>query len=225
MSKKGARNLFIFGTAFFFIILIWLTFDSMKQIDTKHSPPITDAVDRGKMVWHKYDCIGCHTILGNGSYFAPDMTKIAEKKPLGYLKKWLKDPKAVNPSATMPKLGLKDEEIDDLLAMLSWIAKVDTNGWPPKPILAVSAAAGTGAGTPGQLIYQKNNCSACHNMSGIGGTTGPELTHVGSKRDRKWLVEHFIDPEKKVSGSVMPSYKHLSKQELDDLADYLLSLK
>jgi nitric oxide reductase subunit C len=32
-------------------------------------------VNAGKKVWHKYDCIGCHTIFGNGSYFAPNWQK------------------------------------------------------------------------------------------------------------------------------------------------------
>lgn len=49
--------------------------------------PFSEDVNAGKMVWHKYDCIGCHTIFGNGPYFAPDMTKTAEKKPKEYLKK------------------------------------------------------------------------------------------------------------------------------------------
>ena len=58
----------------------------MGKLD-KRAPEITEDVNAGKMAWHKYDCIGCHTIFGNGSYFAPDMTKVAEKKPKEYLKK------------------------------------------------------------------------------------------------------------------------------------------
>lgn len=75
MSNKAARNLFIFGSLFFFVIFLGLTVDTMNQIDGR-APEVTKEVDAGKMVWQKYDCIGCHTILGNGSYFAPDMTKV-----------------------------------------------------------------------------------------------------------------------------------------------------
>jgi len=62
MSNKAARNLFIFGSLFFFVIFVALTFDTMLSLD-KRAPEITEEVNAGKMVWHKYDCIGCHTIL------------------------------------------------------------------------------------------------------------------------------------------------------------------
>lgn len=109
MSNKAARNLFIIGSLFFFVIFVGLTFDTMAKLD-KRAPEITDEVNAGKMVWHKYDCIGCHTILGNGSYFAPDMTKVVERKPKGYLAKFLMDPRGVNPKAAMPKLGITQDE-------------------------------------------------------------------------------------------------------------------
>ena len=138
MSNKAARNLFIFGSLIFFAIFLAMTFDTLGQLD-KRAPEITQAVDDGKMVWHKYDCIGCHTIFGNGTYFAPDVTKIAARKPKSYLKQFLMDPKGVNPQAVMPKLGITSDEADNLIAFLDWISKVDTNGWPPKPILATAA--------------------------------------------------------------------------------------
>lgn len=224
MSNKAARNLFIFGSLFFFVILVILTVDTLDKLP-KRAPEITEEVNAGKMAWHKYDCIGCHTILGNGSYFAPDMTKAAEKKPKGYLKQFLMDPKSVNPRATMPKLGISSAEADKLIAFLDWISKVDTNGWPPKPILATAAGVAGRELTSGQKLYQSLGCSNCHMVNGIGGTTGTDLTHVGSKRDRVWLSGHFKDPKAYVPNSVMPSYGHLSEQELNDLTDFMITLK
>ncbi|MDI6729031.1 MAG: cbb3-type cytochrome c oxidase subunit II [Thermodesulfovibrionales bacterium] len=224
MSNKAARNLFIFGSLFFFVIFVMLTIDTMGKLD-KRAPAITEEVNAGKMVWHKYDCIGCHTILGNGSYFAPDMTKITEKKPKDYLKQFLMDPKSVNPKASMPKLGISSKEADDLIAFLDWTSRVDTNGWPPKPILATAAGVAVKELTAGQRVYQSQNCANCHMISGIGGTTGPDLTHVGSKRDRTWLFGHFKDPKTYVPNSAMPSYGHIGEKELNDLTDYMVSLK
>lgn len=224
MSNKAARNLFIFGSLFFFVIFVMLTIDTMGKLD-KRAPAITEEVNAGKMVWHKYDCIGCHTILGNGSYFAPDMTKVTEKKPKGYLKQFLMDPKSVNPKASMPKLGISSKEADDLIAFLDWTSKVDTNGWPPKPILATAAGVAVKELTAGQRVYQSQNCANCHMISGIGGTTGPDLTHVGSKRDRVWLFGHFKDPKTYVPNSAMPGYGHLNEKELNDLTDYMVALK
>jgi nitric oxide reductase subunit C len=222
MSNKTAKNLFIFGSLFCFVILVILTIDTMKRFD-KRTPPITEKVDAGKRVWHKYDCIGCHTILGNGSYFAPDMTKVVERKPKSYLRRFLLDPRAVKPGAAMPKLGITEDEVDDLLAFLEWISKVDTNGWPPKPILAV--ATGRPA-SKGQVLFQQHNCNACHQIMGIGGTSGPDLSHVGTRRpDIEWHIRHLKKPGSVVPGSAMPEYSHLSDDDLRELAEFLVSLK
>jgi len=223
MSHNGARNLFIFGSLLCFAVLIVLTIDTVGTLD-KRAPEITDAVDAGKMVWHKYDCIGCHTILGNGSYFAPDLTKAVERKPKGYLKKFILDPRTINPKAAMPKLGLSEEEANNLITFLEWISKVDTNGWPPKPILA--AAAMGKAGTSGQVLFQKNDCTACHQIQGLGGTAGPDLTHIGlEKPDVEWHIKHLKHPESVVPGSAMPEFAHLSDEDLRELAEYLITLK
>lgn len=223
MSNKGARNLFVFGSLFFFVILIGLTVDTMDTIDKK-APEITADVDAGKKVWHKYDCIGCHTIFGNGSYFAPDMTKTTDNKPRAYLKKFLMDPRAVNPGAAMPKLGITADEADKLITFLEWTAKVDTNGWPPKPILAVAAGVAGKELSPGQKVYQSLGCSNCHIINGIGGTSGPDLTHVGSKRDKSWLAGHFKAPAAYVPNSPMPAVS-APDADIEALSDYMLSLK
>ncbi len=69
------------------------------------------------MVWHKYDCIGCHTVFGNRTYFAPDMTKMAARKPTRYLKQFIMDTKSVNAQAVMPKFGITSDEADNLLEL------------------------------------------------------------------------------------------------------------
>ncbi len=76
----------------------------------------------------------------------------------------------------------------------------------------------------GRMLYDKGGCGACHSIHGKGGTVGPDLTHVGKKRDRDWLVRHFKDPQKVSPGSIMPRVT-LPEQELDQLTDYMLSLK
>jgi nitric oxide reductase subunit C len=223
MSNKAARNLFIIGSLIFFGIFLALTFDTLGQLD-KRAPEITPDVDAGKMVWHKYDCIGCHTIFGNGSYFAPDMTKVVERKPKGYLKKFMMDPKAVKASAAMPTLGITSDEADKLIAFFEWIDKVDTNGWPPKPILATAAGVGGKELTAGQQVYRAQGCHECHTINGIGGTSGPDLTKVGNRHDREWFIGHFKDPQKFVKNSAMPPVT-ASDTEIEQLTVYMLTLK
>ncbi|RME68230.1 MAG: hypothetical protein D6778_02155 [Nitrospirae bacterium] len=221
MSNKGWRNLFVFGSLFCFVVFVGLTFDTMKRIDQR-TPPITKEVDEGKKLWHKYDCIGCHTILGNGSYFAPDLTKITVNKPKGYLEKFLVNPRKVKPTAAMPVLGITQEEAEKIIAFLEWVSKVDTNGWPPKPVLARYRVPES----PGMAVYQKYGCNGCHMVNGIGGTSGPDLTHVGSRRpDPEWHIRHLRDPQSVVPGSAMPPFPQMSEEELKNLADYLVNLK
>jgi len=223
MSNNAAKNLFIYGSILCFVVLVILTIDTMGKLD-KRAPEITEQVNAGKKVWHKYDCIGCHTILGNGSYFAPDLTKAVERKPKGYLKKFIMDPRTIKPTSAMPKLGLNEQEADDLVAFLDWMDKVDTNGWPPKPILAAAISGKTASS--GQMLFQKNDCAACHQINGIGGTAGPDLTHVGSVRpDVEWHIKHLKDPASVVPDSAMPGFHQLSDEELRLLGEYLITLK
>ncbi|MFN3480868.1 MAG: cbb3-type cytochrome c oxidase subunit II, partial [Thermodesulfovibrionales bacterium] len=74
-------------------------------------------------------------------------------------------------------------------------------------------------------LYQSLGCSGCHMINGIGGTTGPDLTTVGTRRNREWILGHFKDPKAFVPNSAMPSFGHLSEQDLKDLTDYMMELK
>ena len=61
-------------------------------------------------------------------------------------------------------------------------------------------------------------------INGIGGTSGPDLSHVGSKRDREWLNEHFEDPQKVVPNSAMPKVE-APEADIEQLTNYMLTLK
>ena len=59
--------------------LLALTIDSHRQFGRlTHEDALTSQVVAGKHVWHRKDCINCHTLLGEGAYYAPDLTKIAQ---------------------------------------------------------------------------------------------------------------------------------------------------
>lgn len=221
MSNKGVRNLFIFGSIFFFLIFLGLTYDTMKQLD-KRAPEITEEVNAGKMLWHKYDCIGCHTIFGNGSYFAPDLTKTTVNKPKDYLKKFLVNPRKVKQTAAMPVLGITADEAEKIIAFLDWTSKVDTNNWPPKPVLASLVQPKAG----GVAVYEKYGCSTCHVIGGVGGTSGPDLTYAALRQpDPEWHKKHLKDPGSVVPDSAMPPYPQMTEEELNQIADYLITLK
>ena len=81
LTKKQARLFFIGGTVFFGGIFLLLTVDSLARIpERQNSELMTESVVRGKMIWESSNCMGCHTILGEGAYYAPELTKVVDRR-------------------------------------------------------------------------------------------------------------------------------------------------
>jgi mono/diheme cytochrome c family protein len=75
------------------------------------------------------------------------------------------------------------------------------------------------------FVMTREGCRNCHMINGAGKDTGPNLAGVGAKHDKKWLIDHFINPQAFVKDSVMPAFNGLPKEELEAMAEYLLALK
>lgn len=132
-TKSMARNIFFGGATFFFLLLVALTFDTMQVLPKRdHRENITPAVERGKMVWEKNDCIGCHTLMGEGAYFAPELGNVYKRRGGEFIKAWIKAQPTHSPGRRqMPQFNLTDQELDDLVAFFKWSGEVDTAKWPP----------------------------------------------------------------------------------------------
>jgi ubiquinol-cytochrome c reductase cytochrome b subunit len=91
------------------------------------------------------------------------------------------------------------------------------------PMVNVPAVTSPSA-LAGRAVYARSGCTACHSIYGKGGKIGPDLTHVGNRRDADWLIRHFKDPQAVSPGSIMPRVD-LSEKELKELTDYMMSLK
>ena len=91
--------------------------------------------------------------------------------------------------------------------------------------IAVSLAA-CEADSRGAKIFRENQCIQCHTIRGKGGAVGPNLTTVGSRRSRDWIAQQIKTPSSHNPDTAMPSFAgKLSEQDINDLADYLSSLK
>lgn len=140
-----------------------------------------------------------------------------------WVKRFIKNPGEVWPAdRKMPNLDLKDQEIADVIAFLTWVNGIDTNNWPPKPLVAAATQA---APKPGEVIFKTQGCSACHMIGGAGGKVGPDITKVGSRRTKEWIEEQLENPKAHNPNSIMPSYAKLPEKDREDLADYLSGLK
>ena len=76
-TKSMARNIFYGGSMFFFLLFLVLTFDTVMTLPKRDNrDAITPVVAHGKLLWEENDCIGCHTLLGEGAYFAPELGNV-----------------------------------------------------------------------------------------------------------------------------------------------------
>jgi nitric oxide reductase subunit C len=153
VNKRQARLFAIGSSAIAALAFLGLTVDSHRQFPAlTNAQNITPAVTHGKAVWHKNNCINCHTLFGEGAYYAPDLTKIAQHRGAAYLQAYLRDPSKFYDEQRhrrlMPKQDMSEGEIADLVAFLDWVSKVDNQGWPPRPILVTGASIGAAGALP-----------------------------------------------------------------------------
>lgn len=142
MTKSMARNIFYGGSLFFIIIFVGLTAHThnyMVNVSTDKEG-LTESVVKGKHVWEKHACINCHTIMGEGAYFAPELANVmtrwgvADDPDAAYdtLKGWMEAmPTGIEGRRQMPSFPLTDEEYRALSDFLLWTNSVDMQGWPP----------------------------------------------------------------------------------------------
>lgn len=77
----------------------------------------------------------------------------------------------------------------------------------------------------GQELVAKYACKTCHRIHGEGAAIAPDLSYVADRRpDRQWHLQHFRDPTSVSPGSFMPKFP-LTEEELNDLTNYVLTLK
>jgi len=139
LTKRQTRAFFYGSSGIFALIFLGLTVDTHRQVPRlTNEANNTPEVIAGKHVWHRKDCINCHTLLGEGAYYAPDLTKITQQRGSAYLAAFLKDPTKFyseeRDRRIMPNMNLSDQEIQQVIAFLDWVSKINTQGWPPRPI-------------------------------------------------------------------------------------------
>ena len=135
-TKSMARNIFYGGSVFFFLLFLVLTFDTVNTLPKRdNSAAITPVVARGKLLWEENDCIGCHTLLGEGAYFAPELGNVytrygnSKEAIMGFIKSRPRD--GIPGRRSMPQFNFSDEELDALAEFLKYASEINTANWPP----------------------------------------------------------------------------------------------
>ena len=106
-----------------------------------------DLLHLGKLGSQAKNCMNCHTLLGNGAYYAPDLTKAWLDPAWGpegsmqamtgkgskeeAMAEFLQHPSQYPTHARMmPNLGITEREAHGLVAFLKHMSSIDTNGFP-----------------------------------------------------------------------------------------------
>ncbi len=136
-TKAMARNIFYGGTVFFFLLFLALTFQTHSVVPERDNhEAINEVVALGKKVWEENDCIGCHTLLGEGAYFAPELGNVYKRfGSTDAIKAFIASrPKEGVPGRrSMPQFNLSEEELEAVAQFLKYVSGINTANWPPNP--------------------------------------------------------------------------------------------
>ena len=132
-TSQMARNIFYGGTVFFVLVFAALVLHTETKIpERSRAAEITPAVVRGKHIWETRNCIGCHTLLGEGAYFAPELGNVYTRRGPDFIKAWMQaQPTGTPGRRQMPQFHLNEQQLQDLVEFLKWTNGVDTEKWPP----------------------------------------------------------------------------------------------
>lgn len=86
--RKALGALAIMAVVFAFLSVFSFTGDRKQVTPDTVSVGTYNAIE-GKHIFQAYNCMGCHTIVGNGAYLGPDLTKIYQKAGPAWLTAFL----------------------------------------------------------------------------------------------------------------------------------------
>jgi ubiquinol-cytochrome c reductase cytochrome b subunit len=163
--------------------------------------------------YRRESCNSCHAIAGKGNPVGPDLTRVALKRDAAWMIEHFRHPGEIVPGSSMPPIQLGDAQLNAMAAFLLRL----------RPTNAAALFAAPAAEVEGAVIYQRFQCGACHQINGVGKKLGPSLNGLKRRRERTWIVQHFLEPQKLSPGTTMPPYR-FPPRDLDRLMTYLQSL-
>jgi nitric oxide reductase subunit C len=232
MTVRLAKLIFWSGTLLSLAVFLLMTVQTHRSFDAlTHAEALDEHVVSGKRAMERHNCNDCHTILGFGAYYAPDLTRAYLRLGADGVRRRLEAPEVVFADSyrKMPQQHLTAAEVDDLLAFLRWVSRIENHDWPPqdsphrwrRSTERVLAAASL---SPAAALVNQENCLACHSIGGKGGESAPRFEWIGGRRDPAWIARYIADPEAASHGSRMPPFPNLSEGQRLMIGEFVVSL-
>ncbi|HET9597478.1 MAG TPA: c-type cytochrome [Anaeromyxobacteraceae bacterium] len=232
MTERMAKGIFWIGTLSSLAVFLAMTVYTHQSFDAlTHADALDQKVVSGKRAFERHNCNDCHTILGFGAYYAPDLTRAYARLGEDAVKRRLEAPEVVFADSyrKMPQQHLSRQEVEDLVAFLRWVSNIDNHDWPPQDSpgrwrRSTERVLASASLSPAAALVQQENCLACHALGGAGGSAGPRLEWIGGRRDVDWIARYIADPDAVSHGSRMPPFPHLSEGQRRMIGEFVVSL-
>lgn len=195
--------------------------------------PGADEWNRGKELFERYGCFGCHKVEGIEitpieRKVGPDLRKISQKLNAKWTYHWIDDPSSFRPKTRMPKFfGLSNNSSPEdegrtnieIHGIVQYLFAHSLSEAVPEPSVA-------GDPSRGEQVVKTRGCFGCHvtedpqDAGTILTSFGPNLSSTGSKTTTAWLTKWIQDPKAYNPHTLMPDLR-LSDQEAADAAAFL----
>ena len=135
-TTSTARNIFYGGTLFFLLVFLALTFQNEQIIPKRDRREMlaNPQIAVGKKLWETNNCIGCHTLMGEGAYFAPELgnvvVRLGSKEAVQAFIKG-RPAEGIPGRRSMPQFNFSDKDLDAIADFLEYVSKIDAAKWPP----------------------------------------------------------------------------------------------
>lgn len=162
----------------------------------------------GRVLAARGGCAKCHA----PNALADPLEDVPSNRTPEWISGHIQDPEMIAPGLREAPAAVGEREV---AAIVAYVRRASRG--PYVPVTAHMETVAT--------VFARF-CVGCHVIDGDGGKDGPELTHIGSKRDIVHLRRVIADPESVNPDAEMPSFaKRLTPDELEAVAKYLESRK
>ncbi|MFQ5863786.1 MAG: c-type cytochrome [bacterium] len=220
-----------------------------------------ESIENGRRLVRQYNCIGCHIIEGEGgfirptlvesfkeqgrsadealSFAPPDLIAEGRKVQSKWLFEFLKNPKTkIRPWLTvrMPTFGLRDEEVNQLIAYFQALEGIS------EPFIEVKIQLTKKEIRAAEKLFSDDylSCFSCHQVGGKkpeGPPSGwaPDFLLAPDRLNPKWVFDWIAEPQAIQPGTTMPSFYPDAappdilggdpNKQIEAIRDYLMNIR
>jgi cbb3-type cytochrome oxidase cytochrome c subunit len=198
---------------------------ALSALTHETSPELQQAnrLRLGRELFIELRCAGCHSGPPRGAGIpelmidAPTFEGIGSRRKYEWMAGWIADPRALRPTAHMPKMFHGQQARDDAEAAAAFLASLKSDS-----ASGDAKEPGRDQAEPGKKRFETLHCTACHNTPGTAENDAQKISFntVGEKFASGALVAFLRKPGEHYAWIRMPDFR-LAAEEAAQLAAFL----